>query len=599
MPKLVRLSTLVSKVFGVIFSVSGGLPVGKEGPMIHSGGAIGASIAQGKWTTFKYSTPYFKEFRNNLEKRDFVASGTAAGVAAAFGSPLGGLLFVIEEGASHFDHEMLWRVAASACTSYFTLNLLKSTIADKPGEISYSGLINFGKFDDTSYTLWQLVVFGIMGFIGACSGILFNGLNQRITQWRLQRMQNTKSKWLEVVFNGFTVATVAFMMVIIDKECENTNSDIDKNKWQLGCMVGEESSAASLWYKTPEETVRALFHDKVSEFNLITLGVFTILYWLLSCWTYGMSISSGLFVPSILIGAGWGRCVGLILNNYVEFIEWGDVGKYALMGAVAQLAGVVRLSFSLTAIVAEATGNLTYLFPIFMVTAIAKHCGDFVNKGLYDIHIDLMGVPMMEEKSPIKDNFVTAKHIMSRPVKVLPVRIKVKDIIKILRSTTHSAYPVVDTENNYENSDLLSFGRLRGLIKREDIISMIYMKTFVNWKDHLQVDQIVVGNKEDTGNQADKICNVEIEEVGSSNIRQINNHAESFEKLNELYPRYPTVTDLKISVEDQERYFLDFSLAMDVAPPRVSSSIGYPQVFEMFRKLGMRHIVVVNMSREY
>ena len=112
MPKLVRLTTLVSKVFGVVFSVSGGLPVGKEGPMIHSGGAIGASIAQGKWTTFNYETPYFKIFRNNLEKRDFVASGTAAGVAAAFGAPLGGLLFVIEEGASHFDHEMLWRVAA-------------------------------------------------------------------------------------------------------------------------------------------------------------------------------------------------------------------------------------------------------------------------------------------------------------------------------------------------------------------------------------------------------------------------------------------------------------------------------------------------------
>ena len=158
-----------------------------------------------------------------------------------------------------------------------------------------------------------------------------------------------------------------------------------------------------------------------------------------------MSISSGLFVPSILIGAAWGRCVGLLLNKHVEFIEWGDVGKYALIGAVAQLAGVVRLSFSLTAIVMEATGklgfitiesdlpclfanqtqckcilyscstgNLTYLFPIFMVTAVAKHCGDFVNKGLYDIHIDLMGVPMMEEKPPIKDNFVTAKHIMSR-----------------------------------------------------------------------------------------------------------------------------------------------------------------------------------------
>ena len=93
----------------------------------------------------------------------------------------------------------------------------------------------------------------------------------------------------------------------------------------------------------------------------MTLGIFTILYWMIACWTYGMSISSGLFVPSILIGAAWGRCVGLLLNKHVEFIEWGDVGKYALIGAVAQLAGVVRLSFSLTAIVMEATGKQGFI----------------------------------------------------------------------------------------------------------------------------------------------------------------------------------------------------------------------------------------------
>ena len=89
----------------------------------------------------------------------------------------------------------------------------------------------------------------------------------------------------------------------------------------------------------------------------MTLAMFTILYWLIACWTYGMSISSGLFVPSLLIGAGWGRCVGLILHEHFPYIDWGDVGKYALIGSVAQLAGVVRLSFSLTAIVMEATGE--------------------------------------------------------------------------------------------------------------------------------------------------------------------------------------------------------------------------------------------------
>ena len=154
--------------------------------------------------------------------------------------------------------------------------------------------------------------------------------------------------------------------------------------------------------------------------------------------------------------------------------------------------------------------------------------------------------------------------------------------MNLLRSTTHSAYPVVDTECNNRDTDLPSYGRLRGLIKREDIISMIYMKTFVNLKEFLRKDQNMVGSQQHSRNieahKADNIYNLEPENLNTLAKKDVNKHAESYEKLRELYPRYPTVADLKISEEDQDRYFLDFSLAMDVAPSRVSSSIGYPQV---------------------
>ena len=63
------------------------------------------------------------------------------------------------------------------------------------------------------------------------------------------------------------------------------------------------------------------------------------------------------------------------------------------------------------------------------------------------------------------------------------MRIKVKDIMNILKTTTHSAFPIVDTKGHHNDTDMPSFGRLRGLIRRNDIISMIYMKVFVNWKD--------------------------------------------------------------------------------------------------------------------
>jgi chloride channel 7 len=96
-----------------------------------------------------------------------------------------------------------------------------------------------------------------------------------------------------------------------------------------------------------------------------------------------MFISSGLFVPSLLIGASWGRLTGMFLVAAFPSWDWGDLGKYALIGASAQLAGTIRLTYSLTAIILEATGNLTYIFPVFVTVLIAKIVGDFINEGTY------------------------------------------------------------------------------------------------------------------------------------------------------------------------------------------------------------------------
>ena len=144
-PKVLRLKSFCCKVVGVVLSVVGGLPVGKEGPMIHAGAIIGGGFSQGMSTTLQFGTNFFRfdRFRTDAYKRDFVAAGAAAGVAAAFGAPFGGVFFVLEEGISIYRLRVLFMSLLSSTFSYYSLNTLKG-LYHGTYKIASGGLVTFG-----------------------------------------------------------------------------------------------------------------------------------------------------------------------------------------------------------------------------------------------------------------------------------------------------------------------------------------------------------------------------------------------------------------------------------------------------------------------
>lgn len=94
------------------------------------------------------------------------------------------------------------------------------------------------------------------------------------------------------------------------------------------CGDGEYNVLASIWFQTPEASVRSLFHDPPNTHNALSLGVFVVFYYILSCTTFGLACSIGLFIPTLLTGAAWGRLISVGLahilpdavNNNVEKI---------------------------------------------------------------------------------------------------------------------------------------------------------------------------------------------------------------------------------------------------------------------------------------
>lgn len=113
----IEVPTLVTKIVGVTLAVCAKLCVGKEGPLAHIGANIGPFILY---------IPGLELFRNDETKRIFIAAGASAGVAVAFGSPIGGALFCYElsKPNTFWKFMMIWKVFLSCAFATFSMGLL-------------------------------------------------------------------------------------------------------------------------------------------------------------------------------------------------------------------------------------------------------------------------------------------------------------------------------------------------------------------------------------------------------------------------------------------------------------------------------------------
>ena len=108
----VAVRTLVVKFLACLLAVGSGLPAGPEAPMIHLGAMVRRSVSahDSVLTQVPLFNRLLQRFRNERDARDFVTAGTAAGVASAFGAPVGGVLFALEEISSAWAPSLTWKV---------------------------------------------------------------------------------------------------------------------------------------------------------------------------------------------------------------------------------------------------------------------------------------------------------------------------------------------------------------------------------------------------------------------------------------------------------------------------------------------------------
>lgn len=138
-PDFIRVRTLIVKIVGLALAVASGLCIGKEAPLAHIGSIVGIVVIY-------LPIPFMDFFRNDEDKREIAAAGCAAGVSAAFGSPIGGSLFAYEisRPSTYWSFGLTWKIFFCSSISTFFLNILHCLRTGESVLIVNAGLIKFG-----------------------------------------------------------------------------------------------------------------------------------------------------------------------------------------------------------------------------------------------------------------------------------------------------------------------------------------------------------------------------------------------------------------------------------------------------------------------
>jgi len=499
LPSVLTLRTLATKVLGLIFAVSSGLPVGKEGPMIHSGAIFAAALSAG-WPAGcggRWVERLHWHLRSERQRRDMIVCGSAAGVAAAFGAPVGGVLFAIEEGASFWYKRLTWRSFFCAVVSAYTVDFFLSglgvpgTSAGSWGTLGTPGMFSFGAFPSASggWKVWELPLVLLTGALGGLVGAAFVAANRAITVWRFTNIPVAKPwrRFAEVIAVVAAVASLKFWLSRSLDVCiarpgisDGPATSPDSSTFfgvRFLCPDGHYGDLASLLLVPSEDAIRQLFHFTSPHAGAVTLSVgsvavFFLAYTVLAVVAYGIAVPAGLFIPSLLSGAAMGRLIGEAANVGLRAVATSaapapfvDVGFFSLLGAAAVLGGNTRMVISLGVIIMESTGAYQFALPLMCVLFVARWVGNALTPSIYDLHTLLRHVPVLGDSAPRKySSSLQACDVMSHPLVTLREVEDVGRVLEVLSGTQHNAFPVESQSGSF--SGLIGRRRLAELFSR-------------------------------------------------------------------------------------------------------------------------------------
>jgi len=380
---VIRKRIVVIKSLASAICIGSGGSVGREGPIVQIGSAIGSTFGQIMGVSVD-------------RMRTLVGCGAAAGIAATFNAPIAGVMFAMEIILGEFG---------IATFSPIVVSSVMATV------ISRAYLGNYPAFVVPHYTLVsisEIPLYMILGIIAGLIGVFFTTLLYKsedlFDAWKIP-------EYTKAAIGGLMIGTIGIFFPHI-----------------FG--VGYDAIGLALLEKLPWIIILALVFIKILATSL----------------TIGSGGSGGIFAPSLFVGSMTGGAFGYLVHTLLPATT-ATAGAYSLVGMGAVVAATTHGPITAILILFEMTGDYKIILPLMLSCIIASILASQIKReSIYTTKLIRRGTDIRAGKEVNVMKSLLVEDAMTHEVETISENMPLRDLLKFTLSSKHSSFPVVNNE---------------------------------------------------------------------------------------------------------------------------------------------------------
>lgn len=409
------------KAFASAITIGSGGSVGREGPIVQIGSALGSSLARAVRL-------------NESQVRLLVACGAAGGIAATFNAPIAGVFFAMELLLVSFAA----RTFAAVVLSSVTASVIARAVL---GDEAFLVLPEFHVAH-----VWEYGMYALLGLVAALVAVGFT----KALYWFEDAADRIWKgpEWLRPGVGGLLLG----LLLLAIPQMYGVGYPVLENAVMGGYVIGF--------------LVLLLLAKIVATSLTIAIGG-----------------SGGVFAPSLFLGAMLGAAFGQSLDAILPDAGLTP-GAYALVGMAAVFAGASRAPITAVIILFELTGEYTIILPLLLAVVVSTMLSSHVSKdSIYTAKLRRRGVDLTRRPGAAALAGVSVESLMRTAPRTVSTRMSATEAVGRLLKSGRKSLPVVTEHGEYVG--VVTLAAAASAITEDEDAREVTVSQLIEWRDYV------------------------------------------------------------------------------------------------------------------